>query len=300
VTTTYDDEESQVRDDAQGEGPLRGVLTALDDGRIVALESSEPTIFRALAAAAAAVGPVDKSDRNREQDFSYRGIERIMAAAGPALHGAGVVVVPTIVGRHVGEMARGSRGAVWRHVTLTVRYRFYGPGGDYLDAEVDGEGLDNADKATSKAMTMAYKTALLQVLGIGSGGDDPDGETPPERTSGAPQRAAQAPQPAGGQGRAAGPPQSRAARLAAVEDPVLRAHLDLLTGPDGFDGIADEAERDGAKRRFAAQWGNPWALDDVERAEAALEWAWEHLPMPKTAPDRPLSGGGLGPAGGPF
>lgn len=142
-----------------------------------------PPVQVALAQAAMDVGAVPKSDTNRDQGFAYRGIERIMTAAGPALHKAGVVVLPRVLDVHRETMERGAQRNVWRLVALTVQYDFVGPAGDVLTAVVIGEGLDNGDKAVSKAMTMAYKVALLQALQIGDGTNDPDAESPPEQPS---------------------------------------------------------------------------------------------------------------------
>ena len=145
--------------------------------------TDHPPVQVALARAAAAVGAIPKDDKNEDQGFKYRGIERILAAVGPALHKAGVVILPEVVDVHREEMVRGARQTVWRLVTLTVRYTFVGPAGDQLTATVLGEGLDNGDKAVSKAMTMAYKVALLQALQIADAETDPDATTPPEQSA---------------------------------------------------------------------------------------------------------------------
>lgn len=144
-------------------------------------DPNAPSVQVALAAAAAAVGAIPKDDENKDQGFKYRGIERILAGVGPALHRAGVVVLPRVIDVHREEMLRGANKNVWRLVTLTVEYLFVGPRGDSLSAVVLGEGLDNGDKAVSKAMTMAYKVALLQALQIADADTDPDASTPPEQ-----------------------------------------------------------------------------------------------------------------------
>lgn len=142
-------------------------------------DPTAPPVQVALAAAAAAVGAIPKDDMNQDQGFKYRGIERILAGVGPALHRAGVVVLPRVLNVHREEMLRGANKNVWRLVTLTVEYLFVGPRGDSLSAVVLGEGLDNGDKAVSKAMTMAYKAALLQALQIADADTDPDATSPP-------------------------------------------------------------------------------------------------------------------------
>lgn len=158
-------------------------MTAADvqTGEVAAIDPSLPSVQVALAKAAAAVGAIPKDDLNKDQGFKYRGIERILAAVGPALHRHGIVVLPRVVDVQRDEMVRGASRATWRLVSLTVEYQFVGPAGDVLTAVVLGEGLDNADKAVSKAMTMALKVALLQVLQIADADSDPDATTPPEQ-----------------------------------------------------------------------------------------------------------------------
>lgn len=137
------------------------------------------TVIEALAAVAKAVGPIEKGDTNDEQGFKFRGIERILAAAAPALDEHGVIFVPKVKGRIMETYERGQNRNTWRLVTLSVVYRVYGPEGDSIKVgPVPGEGYDPGDKAASKAMTMAYKAALLQVLHIaGSMHDDSDYES---------------------------------------------------------------------------------------------------------------------------
>jgi hypothetical protein len=150
-----------------------------DAAEAVLLDVNEPNVVQAIAAAVRAMPAVGKDDRNQDQGFSYRGIERILSAAKPALANAGVVVVPVVVGQEVEQIPRGKQGNLWRLVTLTVRVEFWGPAGDHVAAQVIGEGFDNSDKASSKAHTMAYKTALLQVLSIADASADADATTTP-------------------------------------------------------------------------------------------------------------------------
>lgn len=139
-----------------------------------------PTAVQAISAAAADVPPIPKDDYNEQQRFKFRGIERILGAVAPVLHRHGVIVVPEVVDQHWGTMERGREKTLWSHARLTIRYRFYGPAGDHIDATTVGEGLDNADKAASKAQTMAFKAALMQVLAIDNAHDDADAATPPD------------------------------------------------------------------------------------------------------------------------
>lgn len=122
------------------------------------------------------VGAVKKGDRNDHQKFLFRGIDAVVNAVSPALHRHGVVVVPMLesVERGTSPTARG--GAV-SNVYVVVRYVFHGPAGDTLETVVAAEAFDSGDKATAKAMSVAFRTALLQALSLPTDEPDPDTET---------------------------------------------------------------------------------------------------------------------------
>jgi hypothetical protein len=132
-------------------------------------------VVAALARVMGELGGIGK-DMNSPQGYSYRGIEQITARAQTLFAKHGVVVVPTIVGWHEPTLLT-VNGKPWTDERITVRFRFYGPGGseDYVDAVTVGIGRDNADKGTNKAMSQAFKYALLQVLCIGDSSADTDG-----------------------------------------------------------------------------------------------------------------------------
>ena len=55
-----------------------------------------------------------------------------------------------------------------------MKYMFYATDGTYITATVIGEGMDSGDKASNKAMSIAYKYACFQTFCI------PTEETHPE------------------------------------------------------------------------------------------------------------------------
>lgn len=121
------------------------------------------TIFEALAAVSAEVGAVRKQERNKMQNFNFRGIDTVVNAVHPALAKHGVVVVPELLEKELRE-SKTAKGSVMVNVYLTVRYSFFGPEGDSVHAVVAAESFDSGDKATAKAMSVALRTALLQTL----------------------------------------------------------------------------------------------------------------------------------------
>lgn len=140
------------------------------------MNTTPTTIQTALAAVMHDVSHVAKSDRNTHQNFSFRGIDAVLNAVGPALRAHGVIVLPEVLAadHQVIEMANGKSAY---HVIVKVRYMFVGPAGDTLAATVVGEAMDYGDKATPKAMSVAFRTALLQSLALPTDEPDPDADT---------------------------------------------------------------------------------------------------------------------------
>lgn len=186
------------------------------------------TAAQALAAVMADVRAVAKDDRNQAQGFNFRGIDGVLNAVGPALRRHGVVPLPEVLEAHRSAVEVGKNRTLMREVTLRVRYRFVGPDGDHVDAVVEAEALDAGDKATSKAMSVAFRTALLQVLAIPTHEPDPDSQSYERAPSGRDVSAAQAKSELL---QAVGGDKDRARDLWEAHKPATRGDLDeLLAG----------------------------------------------------------------------
>ena len=135
-----------------------------------------PTVHQALNKVMGDVQAVKKDSKNQAQRFNFRGIDAVMNAVGPALRKHGVTILPEDVDVHRsnGTTANGKPAA---EVVLKVTYRVYGPGGDSVHGRVAAEAMDFGDKAIAKAMSVAYRTFLLQALTIPTDEPDPDGGT---------------------------------------------------------------------------------------------------------------------------
>ncbi len=137
--------------------------------------ADKPTVIEALARVMEDVRAVAKGDRNQQQGYQFRGIDAIMNAVGPVLRRHGVVVMPHLEEVHYRDVQT-SQGKPSRECTVTVRYRFHGPAGDYLDCVTPGESMDFGDKGAPKAMSVAYRIALLQALCLPTQDADPDSQ----------------------------------------------------------------------------------------------------------------------------
>jgi hypothetical protein len=123
------------------------------------------------------VGAVKKNDRNASQGFNFRGIDAVVNAVSPALQKHGVIVVPSVEDYEYASVEIGKNRTVMGHVKVKVTYTFIGAGGDSIKATVVGEAMDSGDKATAKAMSVAFRTALLQTLSLPTDEPDPDSQS---------------------------------------------------------------------------------------------------------------------------
>lgn len=124
------------------------------------------------------VGAVGKTDRNEDQGFSFRGVDAVVNAVAAALIAHRVVVVPSAVKDYKTGTVEVGRGRTnMSHATVLVQYTFHAPDGSSLVTEAPGEAMDSGDKATAKAMSVAYRTALLQALTLPTHEKDPDATT---------------------------------------------------------------------------------------------------------------------------
>lgn len=143
----------------------------------------KPTVVEALIGVMEEVLSVGKTGRNEQQGYSFRGVDAVVNAVGPAFRKHKVVAAPIKTATSYREVEVGKNRTLQRECTVTVIYRFHGPAGDHIDAEVPSEALDSGDKATSKAMSVAYRTVLLQVLTIPTDEPDPDSTSVERSTS---------------------------------------------------------------------------------------------------------------------
>lgn len=143
------------------------------------MEEKKKNIYETITAVMAEIGAVGKDSQNKQQNFMYRGIDAVMNAINPALIKHKLFVVPEILDQRR-EERHTAKGGNLIYSICTVKYTFYAEDGSSVSAAVIGEGMDSGDKATNKAMSIAFKYACFQVFCIPTEEmKDPDAETPP-------------------------------------------------------------------------------------------------------------------------
>ena len=122
-------------------------------------------IYEAISSVMEEIGAIGKTSKNSQQGFMYRGIDAVMNAINPALVKHKVFIVPEVLEQTRDERQTKS-GSVLIYSICKVRFRFYAQDGSYVEAITIGEGMDSGDKATNKAMSIAFKYACFQVFCI--------------------------------------------------------------------------------------------------------------------------------------
>lgn len=143
-------------------------------------EQTPGKIYQAIPKVMAEINAVGKNKQNKQQGFMYRGVDDVMNALYPALSKSKVFIVPEIL-EQKREERQTVKGANLIYSICKIRYRFFADDGSFVEAVTIGEGMDSGDKATNKAMAIAFKYACFQVFCIPTEEmHDPDNETPPD------------------------------------------------------------------------------------------------------------------------
>lgn len=137
-------------------------------------------ITKSLCAITAEIGSIGKTKKNQQQGYSFRGVDDLMNALHPLFAKYGVIVVPEVL-ESTREERVTAKGSALISAILRVKYHFTAIDGSEVCATVIGEGMDTADKASNKALAVAYKYACFQVFCIPTeevAAADPDNYTP--------------------------------------------------------------------------------------------------------------------------
>lgn len=125
----------------------------------------------------AEIGAIGKTSKNTTQGFMYRGVDAVMNALQPAMVKHKVFVVPEVL-EQTREERINAKGTTLLYSILRVKFTFFADDGSNISAVVIGEGMDSGDKASNKAMSVAFKYACFQVFCIPTEEmKDPDAES---------------------------------------------------------------------------------------------------------------------------
>lgn len=122
-------------------------------------------IYTVIPVIIGSIGAIGKNKKNQQQGYSFRGVDDVYAALSDKLAEHGVTIVPVLKEIHRDKFTTKSGTAMFQ-VSATVEYHIYADDGSNIVACVAGEAMDSGDKATPKALSMAYKYMAFQVFCI--------------------------------------------------------------------------------------------------------------------------------------
>lgn len=135
---------------------------------------NEGAIYQKIGDILADSEAITKDRTNTQQGFKFRGIDDVYNALHPLLAKHRVFSTTQVLAERTEERQTKNGGNLIYRI-LTVKFTFYTVDGSSVESIIIGEGMDSGDKASNKAMAVAHKYALLQLLAIPTEDEkDPD------------------------------------------------------------------------------------------------------------------------------
>ena len=130
-------------------------------------------IYQTINAIMDEIEPIGKDSVNKQQGFKYRGVDAVMNALQPLFAKHKLFCVPEVISS-IREDRTSSKGNLLIYSIIRVKYKFYAEDGSFIETTVEGEGMDSGDKATNKALAIAFKYACFQLFCIPTEEVSPD------------------------------------------------------------------------------------------------------------------------------
>lgn len=124
------------------------------------------TIYPALVRVSRAIAAegIGKSRDNKQQGYKFRGVDEVMNAFAPLFAKEGIFIRPKFEDRQVSERVTKSGGVLYA-VSVQGSFDFVAEDGSSVTVgPFYGEAMDSGDKATNKAMAVAFKYAMFQTF----------------------------------------------------------------------------------------------------------------------------------------
>ncbi|WP_207656865.1 ERF family protein [Clostridium sp. chh4-2] len=146
-------------------------------------------IYGTINSVMSEIGAIGKEKRS-QQGFNYRGVDDVMNALAPAFIKNKLFVVPEVLEQSREERST-AKGGMLIYSICKIKYTFFAEDGSHVEVITIGEGMDSGDKATNKAMSIAFKYACFQIFCIPTEemvDPDAEGHTLPPKQGGSGKR----------------------------------------------------------------------------------------------------------------
>lgn len=127
-----------------------------------------PQVYAAISQVTAEMARIGiaKGRTNTQQNYKFRGIDEFLDALAPVLPACKLCVLPRIVEREQVERTSAKGGQLF-YTTLTADFDFVCVAdGSKHTVRTVGEAMDSGDKSSNKAMSAAYKYAVMLTFAI--------------------------------------------------------------------------------------------------------------------------------------
>jgi hypothetical protein len=132
-------------------------------------EATGPRVLVAMSAISAELSSegIGKDRKNEQQNFKFRGIDDVYNAVSPLLPKHGLLILTRTLERTCTVRESKSGGALMS-IVLKMEFDFVSvaDGSKITVGPFYGEAMDSGDKATNKAMSVAYKYCCFQTFCI--------------------------------------------------------------------------------------------------------------------------------------
>lgn len=111
------------------------------------------------------VGAVEKDRKNTQQGYSFRGIDDMYNVLNKHFAEEKVFATSQVLSKER-EERQTAKGGTLIYTILTMKFTFFAEDGSFVESITVGEAMDSGDKSANKAMSTAYKYALMQLFCI--------------------------------------------------------------------------------------------------------------------------------------
>jgi hypothetical protein len=120
-------------------------------------------IYSKLSKIMSEVDPITKGKTNTQQGYKFRGIDDLYNAL-HALFSKHQVFITSEVLDSTREERQTKSGGTLLYSIVRVKFTLFTTDGSSVSSIIEGEAMDNGDKATNKALSVALKYCLMQMF----------------------------------------------------------------------------------------------------------------------------------------
>lgn len=115
---------------------------------------------------------IGKDKENKDQKYRFRGIDDVRNAVAPLQKDCQLLIYPKMLSRTEHERTTKSGGFALQVVVKIAMHFVSTVDGSEVVTEWENEAVDYSDKATNKAVSQAYKTAIINTFNIPTEGEE--------------------------------------------------------------------------------------------------------------------------------